>query len=86
MVLAIVVGALGRALPARVPGKGIRPKKRGEGRPFSVKLPELPNLTRLKGGKMRWMEGRGASPDSEIKVFLRVLEVSVAEIRSDGNA
>lgn len=59
MVLAIAVGAVGRPLPARVPGKGIRPKNEGEGRPFSVKLPELPNLTRLKGKREMDGEGRG---------------------------
>jgi hypothetical protein len=59
VVLAIAVGAVRRALPARVPGKGIRPKNEGEGRPFSVKLPELPNLTRLKGKREMDGEGRG---------------------------
>jgi len=70
VVLAIAVGALGRALPARVPGKGIRPKKRGEGRPFSVKLPELPNLTRLKGEKKEMDGGEGGFPGFRNQSFL----------------
>jgi hypothetical protein len=69
VVLAIAVGAVRRALPARVPGKGIRPKNEGEGRPFSVKLPELPNLTRLKG-KKEMDGGEGGFPGFRNQSFL----------------
>jgi hypothetical protein len=60
------VGAVGRALPLVYPEREyVRNEERG--RPFSVKLPELPNLTRLKGEKE--IEGGGASPDLEKSKF-----------------
>jgi hypothetical protein len=48
------VGAVGRALPLVYPEREYvrSEEKGGEGGPFSVKLPELPNRTRLKGKEM----------------------------------